>query len=168
MRTNLASLLQGGGFPENTAMNEKRYGPNESMPRKTGTVESFLDTVVGRRRGLRAILTQAQAVAPTDATVLITGETGTGKEVIARAVHELSPRRGRNMVNLNCAAMSEERSPARSLRTSAESRSPTVARCFSMKLGTCRLNFSPSSCVCCRNANSSPWAASAPRAWTSG
>jgi len=105
MRTNLASLLQGGGFPENTAMNEKRYGPNESMPRKTGTVESFLDTVVGRRRGLRAILTQAQAVAPTDATVLITGETGTGKEVIARAVHELSPRRGRNMVNLNCAAM---------------------------------------------------------------
>jgi formate hydrogenlyase transcriptional activator len=68
-------------------------------------MESFLDTIVGRRGGLRAILAQAQAVAPTNATVLITGETGTGKEVIARAVHELSPRRDSNLVKLNCAAM---------------------------------------------------------------
>jgi formate hydrogenlyase transcriptional activator len=68
-------------------------------------MESFLDTIVGRRGGLRVILAQAQAVAPTNATVLITGETGTGKEVIARAVHELSPRRDSNLVKLNCAAM---------------------------------------------------------------
>jgi formate hydrogenlyase transcriptional activator len=57
------------------------------------------------RRGLRTILSQVEAVAPTNATVLITGETGTGKEVIAKAIHELSPRRSRNLVRVNCAAM---------------------------------------------------------------
>jgi formate hydrogenlyase transcriptional activator len=65
----------------------------------------FLDTIVGRRGGLRAVLSQVEAVAPTNATVLITGETGTGKEVIARAIHELSPRHSRNLVKVNCAAM---------------------------------------------------------------
>src|SRR5246500_4129890 len=69
------------------------------------TRSSFLETIVGRRGGLRPILSQVEAVAPTNATVLITGETGTGKEVIARAIHELSPRRNRNLVKLNCAAM---------------------------------------------------------------
>ena len=66
---------------------------------------SFLDTIVGRRGGLRSILAQLKAVAPTNATVLITGETGTGKGVIARALHELSTRRTRNLVKVNCAAM---------------------------------------------------------------
>jgi formate hydrogenlyase transcriptional activator len=66
---------------------------------------SFLDTIVGRRGSLRAILSQVEAVAGTITTVLITGETGTGKEVIARAIHELSQRRNRNLVKVNCAAM---------------------------------------------------------------
>ena len=48
---------------------------------------SFLETIVGRRGGLRQILSQVEAVAPTNATVLLSGETGTGKEVIARAIH---------------------------------------------------------------------------------
>jgi transcriptional regulator with GAF, ATPase, and Fis domain len=65
----------------------------------------FLDTIVGRRGSLRLILNQVEAVAGTNTTVLITGETGTGKEVIARAIHELSPRRNRNLVKVNCAAM---------------------------------------------------------------
>jgi formate hydrogenlyase transcriptional activator len=60
---------------------------------------------VGRNGGLRSILSQVEAVANTNATVLICGETGTGKEVIARAIHELSPRRNKNLVKLNCAAM---------------------------------------------------------------
>src|SRR5271166_4257226 len=79
---------------------------NESNIRKCERAEdSFLETIVGRRGGLRKILAQVEAVAPTNATVLISGETGTGKEVIARAIHELSPRRDRNLVKVNCAAM---------------------------------------------------------------
>src|SRR5260370_18866019 len=82
------------------------YSPDESVVRKRERPEpSFMDSIVGRRGGLRAILAQVEAVAPTNATILISGETGTGKEVIARAIHELSPRRSRNLVNVNCAAM---------------------------------------------------------------
>ena len=65
----------------------------------------FVDTIVGRRGSLRRILSLAEAVSPTNTTVLISGETGTGKEVIARAIHELSPRRNRNLVKVNCAAI---------------------------------------------------------------
>src|SRR5580693_4270489 len=79
---------------------------DEANMRKFERAEDpFLETIVGRRGGLRKILSQVEAVAPTNATVLITGETGTGKEVIARAIHELSPRRNRNLVKVNCAAM---------------------------------------------------------------
>ena len=69
------------------------------------TRTSFLDTIVGRHGGLRGVLSQVAVVAPTDATVLICGETGTGKELIARAIHELSPRQNRSLVKLNCAAI---------------------------------------------------------------
>jgi formate hydrogenlyase transcriptional activator len=62
--------------------------------------------VVGSSPRLREVLESVAKVAPTDATVLIAGETGTGKELIARAVHEASRRRARPMVKLNCAAMS--------------------------------------------------------------
>jgi formate hydrogenlyase transcriptional activator len=66
---------------------------------------SFLDTIVGRHGGLRAVLSQVVMVAPTNATVLISGETGSGKELIARAIHELSPRHNHNLVKVNCAAI---------------------------------------------------------------
>jgi len=79
-----------------TAMSPHLFRADEPMARKPERVEaSFVDTIVGRRGGLRSILSQLKAVAPTNATVLITGETGTGKAVIARALHELSPRRTR-------------------------------------------------------------------------
>ncbi|MFZ5896332.1 MAG: sigma 54-interacting transcriptional regulator [Myxococcota bacterium] len=55
----------------------------------------------------RAVLARLQQVAPSDATVLVTGETGTGKEIIARHIHELSPRRGRPFVAVNCGALAE-------------------------------------------------------------
>jgi len=79
---------------------------DKSSTRALGQAESsFLDTIVGRHGGLRAVLSQVATVAPTDATVLISGETGAGKELIARAIHELSPRHSRNLVKLNCAAI---------------------------------------------------------------
>jgi transcriptional regulator with GAF, ATPase, and Fis domain len=89
-----------------TAMDPNLYGVDEPMARKTERAEtSFMETIVGRCGGLRSILSEVEVVAPTDATVLITGETGTGKGVIAQAIHELSPRRTRNLVKLNCTAM---------------------------------------------------------------
>jgi formate hydrogenlyase transcriptional activator len=88
------------------AMSPDLFRADEPMARKPARAESsFVDTIVGRRGGLRSTLSQLKAVAPTNATVLITGETGTGKAVIAQAVHELSPRRTKNLVKLNCAAM---------------------------------------------------------------
>jgi formate hydrogenlyase transcriptional activator len=66
---------------------------------------SFLKTIVGRRGGMRIVLSEVEVVAPTNATVLLSGETGTGKEVIARAIHELSSRRNQNLIKVNCAAL---------------------------------------------------------------
>jgi DNA-binding NtrC family response regulator len=62
--------------------------------------------LVGSSPALRAVLAQVARVARSDTTVLVTGETGTGKELIARAIHEASPRRDRPLVKLNCAAIS--------------------------------------------------------------
>ena len=61
--------------------------------------------IIGTSAALRHVLHQVETVAPTDATILITGETGTGKELIAHAIHELSQRRGHAFVQLNCAAI---------------------------------------------------------------
>ena len=67
--------------------------------------ELNFDEIVGRSAPLRSVLQDIETVAPTDSTVLIYGETGTGKELIARAIHDLSTR-GRNaFVKLNCAAI---------------------------------------------------------------
>src|SRR3954469_18712756 len=68
-------------------------------------VERNFEDIIGENAELRRVLKQIEAVAPTDSTVLICGETGTGKELIARALHDLSPRRERTLVKLNCAAI---------------------------------------------------------------
>jgi formate hydrogenlyase transcriptional activator len=61
--------------------------------------------IVGKSAALQRVLRQVEIVAPTDSGVLVQGETGTGKELIARAIHNLSPRRDRPFVKLNCAAI---------------------------------------------------------------
>jgi formate hydrogenlyase transcriptional activator len=66
---------------------------------------SMFEEIVGASPVLRAVLTRVAKVAPTDSTVLITGETGTGKELIARAIHKWSRRAARAFVSVNCAAV---------------------------------------------------------------
>jgi len=68
-------------------------------------LEHRFDDIVGESTGLRNVLREIETVAPTDATVLIQGETGTGKELLARAIHRLSPRSARTFIKLNCAAI---------------------------------------------------------------
>lgn len=72
-----------------------------------GEIRSELkfEEIVGKSDALRRVLEQVETVAPTDSTVLIYGETGTGKELIARAVHNLSSRQSNGFVKLNCAAI---------------------------------------------------------------
>lgn len=66
---------------------------------------SMFEEIVGSSDALRLVLSRIAKVAPTDSTVLITGETGTGKELIARAVHKRSQRSARGFVSVNCAAL---------------------------------------------------------------
>jgi formate hydrogenlyase transcriptional activator len=67
--------------------------------------EYNFEDIVGKSTAIRKALDQVAIVAPTSSTVLLHGETGTGKELVARAIHNLSPRRGRTFVRLNCAAI---------------------------------------------------------------
>src|SRR5216684_4029670 len=67
--------------------------------------DANFEEIVGKSPALHRVLKLVETVAPTDSTVLIYGETGTGKELIARAIHNLSPRRSRTFVKLNCAAI---------------------------------------------------------------
>jgi len=78
---------------------EKKYLEEEI------NLDKRFDDIVGESTGLRQVLKQIETVAPTDATVLIQGETGTGKELLARAIHRLSPRHERTFIKLNCAAI---------------------------------------------------------------
>ncbi len=74
----------------------------EEEPRES--TQNF-EEIVGNSAALKRVMGQVEVVAPTDATVLILGETGTGKELIARAIHRMSPRRNLPFISLNCAAI---------------------------------------------------------------
>ena len=77
---------------------------NRYLEEELFTTHQF-EEIVGESPGLKRVLKQVEDVAGTDATVLILGETGTGKELIARAIHKLSPRRDKAFVKLNCSAI---------------------------------------------------------------
>jgi PAS domain S-box-containing protein len=78
---------------------EKSYLENEIQ------TELGFEEIVGHSPALRDVLKNVRVVAPTDSTVLLTGETGTGKELVARSVHALSSRRDKTFIKLNCAAV---------------------------------------------------------------
>lgn len=73
--------------------------------REPAKADRRFEQIIGKSPALKAVLEHVERVAPTDSTVLIQGETGTGKELIAHAVHNVSPRCGRPYVKLNCAAI---------------------------------------------------------------
>lgn len=77
----------------------------ENVDDADAEVKQDFEEIVGGSVALRRVQRQVEVVAPTDATVLILGETGTGKELVARAVHRMSPRKNHPFITLNCAAI---------------------------------------------------------------
>ena len=96
--TDLGSLT-GASFPMTDLGDEQMHLEPEICS------EHCFEDIVGRSLALQQVLDQVAIVAPTDSTVLLHGETGTGKELIARAIHKLSSRRERPYVRMNCAAI---------------------------------------------------------------
>jgi formate hydrogenlyase transcriptional activator len=91
-------------YREITELRDKLAKEKLYLEEEIRTEHNF-DEIVGESAALRRVLKEVETVAPTDSTVLIRGETGTGKELIARALHQLSPRRERTIIKLNCAAI---------------------------------------------------------------
>ena len=130
--------------------------------------------IVGGSSALTSVLKQVEIVATTDATVHIFGETGTGKELIARGIHDLSARSTQPFVKVNCAAIPREPSkascsatrkvpsPARSRAGPGGSSSRTEEHCSSMRSGRSHWNCNPSCCGSCRSRNSNGSAAPKP------
>jgi len=85
-------------------LQEQLYKENIALREEIDKASMF-EEIVGESPALRAALAQVSKVAPTDSTVLITGETGTGKELVARAIHKRSQRSARAFVSVNCAAI---------------------------------------------------------------
>jgi formate hydrogenlyase transcriptional activator len=91
-------------FQEIEALKDKLAKENAYLEEEARAENNFGE-IVGESLVLRRVLKGVETVAPTDSTVMICGETGTGKELIARALHEQSPRQNRTFVKLNCAAI---------------------------------------------------------------
>ena len=90
-----------------SALEQRRLRSENAYLRQQLEQRDGLPGVVGRSRPMRELCQMIETVAPSAATVLISGETGTGKEVIARAIHQTSPRRQHRFVALNCSAIPE-------------------------------------------------------------
>jgi formate hydrogenlyase transcriptional activator len=92
--------LAGTGFPKVIELQDQQVYLEPEI-----NSEYCFEDIVGKSAALQKVLQQVAIVAPTDSTVLLHGETGTGKELIARAIHNLSSRRARAYVRMNCAAI---------------------------------------------------------------
>jgi formate hydrogenlyase transcriptional activator len=101
----IASVLDSvGAYREIARLSDKLRGKKVSLESEIQSTQSF-EEVIGDSPALKRVLAQVQTVAPSEATVLILGETGTGKELIARAIHRMSSRKGAPFIKLNCAAI---------------------------------------------------------------
>ena len=92
-------------YREIQRLKERLVDENLALTEQLNNVESEFGEIIGRSEAMNSVLKQVEMVAHSDSTVLILGETGTGKELIARAIHNLIGRNSRRMVKMNCAAM---------------------------------------------------------------
>jgi formate hydrogenlyase transcriptional activator len=104
------------GLDQSHLRGDKRFGYEDAEISSLGPAnrvwsngqhkqEAAFSQIIGSCPSLKFVLAEVERVSPTDSTVLVTGETGTGKELIARAIHNLSGRRGRPFIKVNCAAI---------------------------------------------------------------
>jgi PAS domain S-box-containing protein len=100
----LAQAALQRAFDEIKELKEELYRENLALKEEIDQASLF-EEIVGSSEPLRRVLVQVAKVAPADSTVLISGETGTGKELIARAIHKRSPRSSKAFVSVNCAAI---------------------------------------------------------------
>ena len=152
------AIAQVNAYEEINRLKEQLARENVYLAEELKATQDF-GIVVGRSQAFEQVLASRQA-APTSATVMVTGDTGTGKEVLARAIHERSLRRDRAFVRLNCAALpsglieselfGHERALLRALNinVSAALNSLMGARCFWTRSGKCRSTRRPNSYAC--------------------
>jgi formate hydrogenlyase transcriptional activator len=100
---NTIDFSAGGDVSQGTSWLGEQRGPE--MQGRAGAFDSAQSGIIGNSPAIRSVLEQISVVAPTDSSVLIEGETGTGKELFAQAIHKLSRRRTAPLVTLNCAAI---------------------------------------------------------------
>ena len=105
LHENVATLQN--AFEEIRTLKDQLYKENLVL-REEIDINRMFEEIVGTSSALQAVLSRVAKVAPTDSTVLITGETGTGKELVARAIHKRSQRSARAFVSVNCAAVPRE------------------------------------------------------------
>jgi formate hydrogenlyase transcriptional activator len=123
--------------------------------------ERAFEQIIGSSPALKLALAEVESVAPTDSTVLILEETGTGKELVARAIHNLSSRCGRPFVKLNYAAIPFDLLESELLGRQRGAFNGAIARFEMAHKGTLFLDatsllpYSRSCCVCCKSRNSS-------------
>lgn len=149
-------------YREIQRLKERLVDENLALTEQLNNVESEFGEIIGRSEAMNNVLKQVEMVAHSDSTVLILGETGTGKELIARAIHNLSGRNGRRMVKMNCAAMpaglleSDLFGHERGAFTGASAQRigrfelADKSSCSSMKWAICRWNCSPNCCASSR------------------
>ena len=101
-----SALANALAFQEITALRARLEDENLALKEEIDA-SAAVGGIIGATEALRAVLERVSRVAPTDSTVLISGETGTGKELIARAIHNASPRAHRALIKVNCAALPE-------------------------------------------------------------